>query len=160
MSSSNANRPEETTPLLPNDAQQNGIDNTNNINGSIHSGQDDQSSKWTSGIDIQKIPVMFRVAPPLFLVTLADNMTYLTIVDLMKKFLCSVWYSMHRPDEVPEDGPIPVEKCQLPGPVAWFSAYMVISNIMLALSGELVLFFMIIPMSAKIPPIHSLRFWY
>jgi hypothetical protein len=140
MASNNVKQhPQETTPLLPDNARQNGAINVNTPGEDISSDEDHSispTSGWTSKISVEKIPVMFRVAPPVFLSALADNMTYLTIVDIMKQFLCAVWYARNRPDELPEEGPVPIEKCQSPGPIAWFSAFMVTQNIMVAICGE------------------------
>ncbi|KIM23890.1 hypothetical protein M408DRAFT_332087 [Serendipita vermifera MAFF 305830] len=81
------------------------------------------------------LSTVVRVTPILFLSALSDGLPQLTIVDIMKRVLCAVWYIKNSPDEIPEDGAIPDEKCQTPGPVAWFSAFMVIQALLLAFGG-------------------------
>ncbi|KIM32157.1 hypothetical protein M408DRAFT_63372 [Serendipita vermifera MAFF 305830] len=81
------------------------------------------------------LPPVVRVTPILFLSTLSHGLPQLTIVDIMKNIICVLWYTKNAPDEIPEDGAIPDEKCQTPGPIAWFSAFMVIQALMLAFGG-------------------------
>lgn len=81
------------------------------------------------------LPTVVRVTPIIFLSSLSSGLPQLTIVDLMKSVLCAVWFLKNNPDEIPQDGPLPEEKCQTPGPVAWFSAFMIIQALLQAFGG-------------------------
>ncbi|KAG8750784.1 hypothetical protein FRC14_000222 [Serendipita sp. 396] len=74
----------------------------------------------------------------MFLNSLASGLPTLTIVEIVQRVLCQLWYIRNRPDKIPESGDIPDEMCQTPGPVAAFSAFMVIQAILISAAGFMI----------------------
>jgi hypothetical protein len=79
---------------------------------------------------------LIQLLPVLFLFYLALALPDLTTVDIMKRVLCGIWYLRNKPEDIPEDGPLPDEKCETPGPVALFSFFLMTQSIMQSLGGK------------------------
>ncbi|PVF99584.1 MFS general substrate transporter [Serendipita vermifera] len=127
---SSPNGADEQTPLLrPNDRhderEEPQLDSSNGL-----------IARISEGLGVT--PTLIQVLPVLFLFYLALALPDLTIVDIMKRLLCGLWYLRNKPEEIPEDGPIPDEKCDIPGPVALFSSFLMIQSILQSLGGFIV----------------------
>lgn len=87
---------------------------------------------------IRDIPVFIRLAPLVALFSLSIEVPLLTILEVIDRILCVLWYERHDPASIPPTGEIPTEMCKASGPFTYSSTFLSTRAVLVAIAAFMV----------------------